>query len=196
MRNGMIMTGLTMVCAAALAGCGQVQPESAQPSAPQPGATVMMASVDYPVYSSLEEMGSRSKVVVRGSFVKLAKRDTERSFATGGDPNQQGLPVAVWEFEVDEQFKGPKVGSRIEVLTFDLDRIQIADGRPVKLGAEVVLFLGRERNGVWARAAGDQAVLDVQSDGALRAHRAADPALAQQARMTQKAELETLVQAP
>ena len=82
MRNGMIMTGLTMVCAAALAGCGQVQPESAQPSAPQPGATVMMASVDYPVYSSLEEMGSRSKVVVKGSFVKLAKRDTERSFAT------------------------------------------------------------------------------------------------------------------
>ena len=144
MRNGMIMTGLTMVCAAALAGCGQVQPESAHLSAPVDDGGVEQAAL----------------------------------------------------FEVDEQFKGPKVGSRIEVLTFDLDRIQIADEEPVKLGAEVVLFLGRERNGVWARAAGDQAVLDVQSDGALRAHRAADPALAQQARKTQKAELEALVQAP
>ena len=189
MASKLVMTSFTVACAVALTACGQKEPEPIQTS-----PTTMVASVDYQTYSSPESLGSASTVVLRGSFNKLVRRDVERSFALGGDPDQEGLPVMVWEFNVDQQLKGPTVGSRVEVLTFDLDRLHMDGEEPFKPGAEVLLFMSRERKGVWARSAGDQAVLDVQPNGLLRAHQAADPALKRQAAQTSAADIRRLVQ--
>jgi hypothetical protein len=184
---GLTVTGFGL----SLTACdGESRPAATAAAAAE---TTQIATLDYPTYGSLEDMGTAAALVVQGNFVEVIRRTDEREYAIGGDPNHRGLPVAVWRFEVTQTLKGRPAARSISIALFDTDRVQVSDQGPVDPAAPVIVFLGRERKGVWGRAGGDQAVVDITRTGTLRARPAAGPELAKQAATLRPGQVKNLL---
>jgi hypothetical protein len=112
--------------------------------------------------STLKDMVQASDAILVGRFTGVTQRGSESDFANSG-PSGQGVPVAVWDFEVERAVKGV-VGSHVSVLRLDLDRIETDAQGPTPIDKRVVLFLtGPHRGDVYSVVALDQGVVELGS---------------------------------
>lgn len=170
-----------LVVLALLSACAAGRQTASGGRQTSPSGTPVVA-LDYAGFQSIEDMKAASNLVVLGKFVRVIRKSFEREFAYGGDARSQGLPVAVWEFQIEQVLAGTQSGATVKVVRFDSDRVQVEDQGPVIPDKAVVLFLGQSRAGYRASVAGDQSILDVSDNGRLSPRAAADPALQSQVR--------------
>ncbi len=145
-----------------LAGCAQ-SPDPATSTSPlaPPSAKQQVEMFVLPK-ATLKEMGQASDAILIGRFTGVIQRGSESDFADSG-PTGQGVPVAVWDFEVERVVKGG-VGSHVSVLRLDLDRIETDAQGPTPVGERVVLFLtGPHKGEVYSVVALDQGMVELGS---------------------------------
>ncbi|MBO9522044.1 MAG: hypothetical protein J7518_10955 [Nocardioidaceae bacterium] len=153
-----------------LAGCGSVHSDGPPAS----------GSADYATYGSVEDLAREADFV---GVVRIGEVSTrELDDGGSGDP-ADGVPMAFWNAEVTETWRGePLADQKIVVAWPDLEKEQVDGRSDLAAGQVVVLFARRltpaEAPGIktqevfYAPVGGDNGVLDVKDEVA--APRSAD----------------------
>ncbi len=133
---------------------------------------------DYYIYETVTDLGNVADVVVAGEVSDVAARFDDR----GGDPETDqygnpipGIPMVVYEFDVDTIVKGDIEAKTLLVGVVDLDRVTTPGLTPLKEGQSLVLFLdhvtvdeapdiGSVSKELWVPISDDNGIFDV-SDG-------------------------------
>jgi hypothetical protein len=145
-----------------LTGCADSPDPAAAASPPAVAAAKQQVEMFVLPKATLKEMGLASDAILVGRFKGVTQRGSESDYANSG-PSGQGVPVAVWDFQVERVVKGG-VGSHVSVLRLDLDRIETDAQGPTPIDQRVVLFLtGPHRGDVYSVVALDQGLVELGS---------------------------------
>ena len=131
--------GLAVLGLAACSTAAPTEPlERAQTAGPNLSETADMA-----VYSSIERLSAASDLVVVGTVKEVVARELDYGSEGPREGQRQGLPVVLYEVEVNETLRG-KAGATVIMAAPDVDEISMGgEATALRSGQQVLLFLVR-----------------------------------------------------
>ena len=138
-----LMLIVLAVAAFLLAACSTVTP-TATTAVPNTQVGGAGASVDMPVYSSIEQLSAASDLVVLGTVKGIVAREVDYGSEGPGEGQGQGQPIVFYEIEVNETLRG-KAGATVVMAAPDVNEISTGgEATALRSGEQVLLFLVEE----------------------------------------------------
>ncbi len=135
-----LMLIVLAVAAFLLAACSDAAP-TATTAAPNTQVGGAGASVDMPVYSSIEQLSAASDLVVLGTVKGIVAREVDYGSEGPGEGQEQGQPIVFYEIEVNETLRG-KAGATVVMAAPDVNEISTGgEASAWRSGEQVLLFL-------------------------------------------------------
>ena len=138
-----LMLIVLAVAAFLLAACSDAAPTATTP-VPNTQVGGAGASVDMPVYSSIEQLSAASDLVVLGTVKGIVAREVYYGSEGPGEGQEQGQPIVFYEIEVNETLRG-KAGATVVMAAPDVNEISTGgEASAWRSGEQVLLFLVEE----------------------------------------------------